>query len=851
MSFSTTSKFVQLSPYMVMEYMYADNPNPETYFVNTGSPAVGYDRLVNDVLLDANSQPSGAVQIFNQDQNTATTNNTRSNSVVQTTENTFITLDPNLVIPYNDFNSNLTDTANLPIVFPSNISVVYDSIRYHILAGYNLNNTDGLIMQVQYPDVDGSLVTFSQIKISSGSSQSYILNPSPVTIGSNIYDKYVEVKIPSLVDMNNQYGAATPMNKPNTLAGKTSKSGNGFLVAAPIRITARQIINTTLTNGYTTYGTQILAVLSLESTDPFQNIGAYIAPADTGDFFEYFATDNGGFPEDFILFQNSIGNSYYIQHSVEVLEQVGAALLNTSNFNTIQTTAYDVPNLFRPIVRYPQVAVSFTLRYTMTLVNSVDQSRLIRISTYTSNDVGRYGADIQPLQLSVLPQQQKIYNKVAGATNLAIGGNSNAPQQVTKYTNVFIDRTLVNTTLTNLSVNGTLIRQDNVDQASQISYGIGQAYITISPFDNYFKFTFFQKAKDGTTKNIDLTSAGTYSMVFVDNNNNKVHAPSITDNNLAKPALGEIAFKVSESIAQQVLQFTNRKFYISNSPVLEDPNTNSNQQGLSKITNAAKRLSERSVALSDSVTELKIQALKDKNISQVNASTALISKAVDSARISAKSSSVIYWGNWLKEGEIAPQVTAFSGQTFITGQGTSGQSGNDSRVGKSSWQIFGSTSGSTQANSPSPITTSTSNQVRQLLTQQQLISSISSDVQGKISIGWSTPDILSYFLDPSSTGYQLYAGITKQIFIQAVTGIFSANDLNLALAYGNTEAGITTGGAGALGGSTSGQAAGDGGSSIATPNITFSIPGISNTNTSGQASGIMSGSQGPQFTPLI
>ena len=812
MSFSTTSKFVQLSPYLVMEYRYADQPNPETYFVNSGSPAVGFDKLINGVLLDSVGQPSNSVQIFNQDQNSAVTNNTRSNSVVQTTQNTFITLDPGLVLPYNDFNSSLTSTANLPIIFPSNISVVYDSIRYHILAGYNLNNIDGLIMQVQYPDVDGSMVTFSQTKISKGSAQNYILNPSPVTIGSNLFDKYVEVKIPSLVDMNNKYGAATTPNKPNTLAGKTSKSGNGFLVAAPIRIIAHEILNTTTTNGYATYGTQILAQLSLESTDPFQNIGAYIAPADTGDFFEYFATDDGGFPEDFILFQNSIGNSYYLQHSIEVLEQVGAALLNTSNFNTIQTTAYDVPNLFRPIVRYPQVAVSFTLRYTMTLVNNKDQSRLIRISTYTSNDVGRYGADIQSLQLSVLPQQQKIYNKVAGGTNISIGSNQIAPREIVKYSNVFVDRTLVNTSLTNLAVNGTTITQQDVNQTTAISYGIGQAYITVSPFDNYFKFTFFQKANDGTTRNLDLSSSGTYTMVFINNNNNKVSAPSIADNNLAKPSQGELAFKVDETIASQVLQFSNRKFYISNRPIQEAVSNNP-RQGLSKLTNAAKRLAERSVSLSDSVNELQIQALRDQNVSAA-ASSVSMSKGVNTARISAKSSSVLYWGNWLKEGETAPLVNAFTGPIVITNNGTSGTLGNDSSVGQSSWQLFGSPPGSTQANSPIPITGNTSAGIQQtILSNQQLISAIASDVQGKIQTGWTTPDILSYFLDPSSTGYKLYVGITKPIFIQAVTGIFSSNDLDLALAYGNTGGGISTGGPAASGGSTSGQSAGDNGSS--------------------------------------
>ena len=33
-----------------MEYMYADQPNPETYFVNTGNPTVSYDKLINGII---------------------------------------------------------------------------------------------------------------------------------------------------------------------------------------------------------------------------------------------------------------------------------------------------------------------------------------------------------------------------------------------------------------------------------------------------------------------------------------------------------------------------------------------------------------------------------------------------------------------------------------------------------------------------------------------------------------------------------------------------------------------------------------------------------------------------------
>jgi len=811
MAFSTTSKFVQLTPYLVMEYRYADQPNPETYFVNTGSPAVGFNKLVNGVLEDDNGQPSDDIQIMNLDQDQSVTQNTRNNSVVQTNQNTFVTLDPSLIVPYNDFNSNLTNTANLEITFTSNIQVVYDSVRYHILAGYNLDNVDGLVLQIQYLDVDGSYVTFSQIKLSKGSSQTYTLSPNPLTIGSNIFDKYYEVKIPSLVDMNNKYGAATSPNKPKTLAGLTSKSGRGYQTAAPIRIKAFEILSTTTTNGYDTYGTDLLAALSLESTDPFKNIGAYIAPSDQGDYFEYFATDNGGFPEDFILFQNSIGNSYYLNHTIETLEQVGGALLNTSNFSNIQTTAYDVPNLLRPIVRYPQVASSFTLRYTMTLVNNKDQSRLIRVATYTSTDVSRYGAEIQPLQLQVLPQQQKIYNKVAGGANISISGNRNTPKQITKYSNVFVDRTLVNTSLTNLVVNGTTLREDTSNDTTAtaaISYGVGQAYITISPFDNYYKFTFFQKANDGTTKNIDLSSSGEYSMVFIDNQNKKVSAPSIVDNNIAKPAKGELAFKVDESLATQILQFTNKKFYISNRPVAPS-DTEPASSKVSRLDRVATKLAKRSISLNDTITEL-------VNVKRSEQNTSV---KMDTARISPNSSSVLYWGNWINEEENAPQTSVILDREPTNISVSAGNildlfpaQTQRQTTGKSSWQKFGSTSGNSQANTSSPGNSGTSNSNLSNLSPAQLRNAIASDVQGKMELGWSTPDILSYFLDPSGTGYKLYGGISKEVFEQAVIGIFSRADLSLLLNYGNTSSGRTNGGSGSQKGSNKNQTGSDNGS---------------------------------------
>lgn len=799
MSFSTTSKYVQLAPYLVMEYMYAGPPDPETYFVNTGFPSVGYNKLINGIFTNSNGQPSNDVQIFNRDQDANVTQNTSNNSVVRINGSNFITLNPNLIVPYNDFSPELTDTANLPIVFPSNLNVVYDSVRYHILAGYNLDNIDGLILSIGYPDVDGSFVTFSQIKLSKGSSQSYTLNPSPLTIGSNIYDKYFEIKIPSLSDMINKYNAVSSVARPQTLAALTSKSGKGYLANYPIRVTAYSIISTSLVDGYENYGTQVLASLSLEPTDPFQTVGAYIAPADTGDFFEYFATENGGFIEDFILFQNSIGNSYYIQHSIEVLEQVGAAWLETSNFTSIQTSAYDVPNLFRPIVRYSNVATSFSLRYTVTLINSKDQSRLIRIATYTDSDPGRYGLTITPLQLSVLPQQQKIFNKIAGPTNITVPQSQTSPVVINKVFNVFVDRTLVNTSVTNLELNGTSLTEANTTSQVAISYGMGKAYIKISPFDNYYKFSFYKRGNDGTTQEIDLSSSGSYNIVFVDNLGNKVYAPSIADQTISKPAKGELAFKVDESLSNQILQFTNRKFYITNKPPEENPSAGS-KNPVSKILSIKEKLAQKSISLKDTAKDIQIQAKK----------TSPVSKAVNTANVGGNSFSVLYWGNWLKEGELVPEQTpAISAQVSVVPVQPQLKP-LASKVGKSSWQSVKAPKGSSEGTSGTPRSTQTVQEMK--VTLIQLRSAIASDVQGKIKLGWTTPEIISYFLDPSSAGYKLYSGITKEIFTQAVTGIFSKGDLLLLNDYGNTRGGKTNGGRGANKGSNANQSGSDSGS---------------------------------------
>ena len=545
--------------------MYADQPDPETYPVNTGTITVGFNKMVNGYItaIVNNAAIVPTNQIYNLDINYPVTHNTAENSVVQIATNSFITLDPGLIIPFNDFSDELTPTDQLQINFPANIQVVYDSIRYHIVAGYNLSNLDGIIINVKYQDVNLTYVTFSQILIQKGTQQVYTLNPTPLKIGANIYDRYLEVKVPSLVAMNNTYQAAAASFRSQTLAALTSQSGRGYVYGAPIRIELWTVASKSDYLGYERYDSELTSALSLESEDPFSNIGAVIKESDSGQFFEYFATDNQGFVEDFILFQNSIGNNYYINHQIETLEQIGVAIITTNTFQTIQTTGFDVPNYYRPIVKNAATASSFTLKYTMSLVNTVDNSRVVRIGTYTSSNPGQWGPNITPIKLNTFPQVMKIYNKIYNQAPLNIPAPVNpTPTEIVKVSNVFIDSRNVSTTSIPLIIrNGSI--QNDTSAAPTVAQSAGTMVIDVTPFDNYYKFKMYKSGSDGSPVEIDLGDTVNYKMVFIDNTGKKLYVPSLQDKNLANPSKGEVAFRMDDSISSTILQLNDHRFFIA------------------------------------------------------------------------------------------------------------------------------------------------------------------------------------------------------------------------------------------------------------------------------------------------
>ena len=85
----------------------------------------------------------------------------------------------------------------------------------------------------------------------------------------------------------------------------------------------------------------------------------------------------------------------------------------------------------------------------------------------------------------------------------------------------------------------------------------------MDPFDNFYKFTVYEKKGNGNPQLLDLGNSLTYFLVFLDSGNQSVRIENIKSNiSISNPNFGQIAFKCVEQNSKKILGFSGRDFYI-------------------------------------------------------------------------------------------------------------------------------------------------------------------------------------------------------------------------------------------------------------------------------------------------
>lgn len=541
------SFYVQISPYLLLEYIYADNST--TYL----SSQVKLSRIKNDYL-------GGQLQFVNGSAAQNTTQNVVDFSAANLGGYKWALLNRDVPVPYISTDNNLTLTDLTSLL--SSIYVKYDKVRVHIISGYRLEDIQGLIFQVYAKEAMTSNVAVLANNVYLNSDDRDILNHRPILLGDRMYDRYIEFLVPAVKGINEDF-YANPSN-PISIGYQYTTTNAGILFNSGIYFKVFEIKTTEKKGGNLFLYTSNVFESSVNQEDIYSALSANIQESSNGDYFTYYPTYGGNFIEDFIQSLNANGGDYVVINDIEVYEQVGLDNILTFSFSQMQGDGFDSALEFRPIIKYSDSAVTFSIDYSVRVYNRANGFQIIRRATTTSFNPRKYGKQLEKIALANQSYPFKVYNKVYGNSPVTFIGNDYATQFSTVYVPVFYESRNLTVQHKTVLANGT--NPVSPDFYDNINFGQGDARIYLSDYESYFKFVIRQvQPKTGALTPLDLTS-GDVVMKFRDAQNNDIKIPAETsDSNNAK-SQGEVVFKLPDFIRKKVLTTRGvQPFYIVSS----------------------------------------------------------------------------------------------------------------------------------------------------------------------------------------------------------------------------------------------------------------------------------------------
>ncbi len=474
-------------------------------------------------------------------------------------------------------------------------NVTYHTTKIHILKGYNFDDQDGFVLRISYVDNTGNQVYVANTVYLKDEPLKY--HTKIFRVGDAFYDRYFEVKIPSIeslkiIDTNlsdqikiedtklynpiRGFGTFPDINNAriNLLVynvNQTQIDQNGQLVL----IAPEPLISDN--NG--------IVPIQIQKDDVFSGISATLQESRNGDYFEFFPSYQGEFVEDYLL---SDGNMEYGQfmifHDITLIEQT---MLNgkytesiTQNLTLIQEDNFDMAYVYRPVIIDPRT-LTFTIEYVVRIFDKNNNSNIIRKALLTYKDAQKYGRNLRRIEVDSI-RPIKVVNKIVQnasqetgdvslhnsiknhiyGNNSVLGGQYLLPVNINNICitseNVFVEKQLLDDD--EISEKFTKLRSDNTEQI----FGQKLHVLSLNPFDQFLFFTIYEKVNNNdyrryTFLNNDLIK---YYIVFEKPDGEKVKVEKyITPTNSSLfTQEGEIMFRIPESISKDILD--SKKYWI-------------------------------------------------------------------------------------------------------------------------------------------------------------------------------------------------------------------------------------------------------------------------------------------------
>jgi len=525
------SKYCQLNSFLLLEYEF----NKDAVNTTLVSPKVAYTEFGTKYFYEGNAALGNSNNIL------------PLNSIPINVQRTSWYLDASsydITYPiYWDSSVNISTT-----IYP------YDTIKIHVVSGYNFDDIGGFLLQVRANDTSANLVDLANFTYAK---QSQTLGSNVVKfatntlyLGNRFYDKYIEFKIPSIQELGGDI--ATHLG---TILNIASLSD--------VYITYSTIFDIINNN----YLIDEIINLQLPVESVADNFNCFIGESTAGDFIEYYATWNNLIIGNYIgdiesgvikLYTSNNPNDNYqsfidtygmnsrkwiIIHEISVYEQLagpGGTSLLTQKFAFTQDSNFDQVNYFRPILKNSDIDVSYIIQYTCRLTNRMDGTQIIRKASFSSSDPKKYGLWFTRLTVeNLIPY--KIFNKIeAEKPNI----NIESRLEKIKYVKVFYDTTRI-----------------MLNEFNEI-FPQGTGPLFLKSLDSNYKFKFERLDNNGNRVNVDLSGAYNYALVFKLDDGTKIEKNATYNQDNMNTVLGELEFKLYESELFKLKSQSNNNYSI-------------------------------------------------------------------------------------------------------------------------------------------------------------------------------------------------------------------------------------------------------------------------------------------------
>ncbi len=461
-----------------------------------------------------------------------------------------------------------TDSTGLQPVPTIDVEAVcYDTIKLHLRTGYSFSGRgyDGFLFQTKIKRNSG-IYNYFNSTVYLNSSSFEIQNPNPFILGESSYSKYIEIKVPSLVEMFSTIDIPNEKFK-NTFFGVSG--ADSIPTTANYEFDFKLIDSVITLGGYDYINVAEGKSLTLAQEDEYTDIAVHVEHATDGDYFKIYGTYNGNQP----AFENYItgriatsGDDITLFYEVQVAEQLGLNYINTFNNTFTQTSNYDEAIVFRPVILNSSVSSNFLLSVNLRIYNETDNTQIVKTASLIYAQPKKYGKKLLKLALNSNFAPSVVYNTLPNtSTNRELNQfvNSIRPSVgETKYVPVALDTYRIMAGSTSVTVDGAAVN----DTTSMDYKKEGDGIINLSKVsDNYVKFKIAQPDGD-SMKSISLVNAEDLILIIKSGTIEQQisHDPSFPGVDLG---VGEVFFKVPKSVAVRFDQSdTNQnadKFYIN------------------------------------------------------------------------------------------------------------------------------------------------------------------------------------------------------------------------------------------------------------------------------------------------